>query len=353
MIEFALFKHQQEAIAFAINNNACVALLHDCGVGKTVTALKIFEELRSKEPNLRLLVVSPKSIIHSAWIHDTEQFTNFSIGVLKDTLQGDIIIANYEYLIGRNGIAKINQLLSVGKFACIIDESQKLKNSSSIITKTMLKLRDRFKHRMILTGTFTPNSSLEMWGQISFIAPWVLPASFFQFRNAYFHLERSGQQLFTQGMHMTRQTMQDIFRKGFKYVISAANNEKLLKLIKPYCHRASKSECLDLPEQINTIKEIELSSPERAAYNTMKRHLVAELGDITIAAPIAIAKLCKLREATSGFMYTDTGEAIDIGCSKLIELENTLEELGEELQVIIFVEFCHELDMIYSLLTKK
>jgi len=352
MIKYTLFKHQQDAIDFAIEKNGCMALLHSCGTGKTITALNIYQLLKLKEPNLKLLVVCPKSIIRPAWIEDTHKFTDFTISTLKEEKNTDIIIVNFEYLIGKNGTAQVNKLLSAGTYMCVIDESQKLKNSSSMITKKMIALRNKFKYRIIASGTPTPNSLFEWWGQIAFIRPGILPDNFHQFRNTYFHLECFGRQVVTQGMHLTRQAMQNMFRRGAKYVISESKKVMLLNTIKPYCHYADKKDCLDLPDQIDTIREIELSAAEKSAYLAMKKHLLVELGSDIIVAKVAIAKLNKLHQITAGFAYDENHKPISIGTSKLNELEQVLENLGEQ-QAIIFIEYLQEINMILPMITAK
>ena len=58
-----LYKHQQEAIDFAVSNNGRCALFHDPGLGKTRTGLEIFRHYRSKKPGLKLLVVCPFTLV--------------------------------------------------------------------------------------------------------------------------------------------------------------------------------------------------------------------------------------------------------------------------------------------------
>ena len=66
-----LYQHQQDALDRAKDGN--LALFHECGCGKTLTALKIIEHHR-EQGNSPALVVCPLSIIESAWIEDCNRF---------------------------------------------------------------------------------------------------------------------------------------------------------------------------------------------------------------------------------------------------------------------------------------
>ena len=98
-----LFKHQREAIDFAIQNHGSCALFHDPGLGKTRTCLEIFRHYRQFDSRLRLFVVCPLSLVNSAWGDDIKRFTDFSYAHFKE-IKGtlpDIVIVNYETLISR------------------------------------------------------------------------------------------------------------------------------------------------------------------------------------------------------------------------------------------------------------
>ncbi len=97
----SLYRHQKEAVEFAIRNRGCCALFHDPGLGKTRTGLEVFRYYRGKHPGLRLLVVCPLSLVNSAWGVDIKKFTDFTYAPFKE-IKGevpDIVVINYECLI--------------------------------------------------------------------------------------------------------------------------------------------------------------------------------------------------------------------------------------------------------------
>ncbi|MDX9702404.1 MAG: DEAD/DEAH box helicase [Candidatus Auribacterota bacterium] len=350
-----LFNHQQEAIDFAIRNNGRFALFNEPGLGKTRTCLEIFSHYKKSEPELRLLVVCPLSLVNSAWGADIKKFTGFTSTPFK-SMSGtvpDIVIVNYEALISKRHLPGIKSLIAQYDFMCVLDESSRLKNNNSVTTETLLELAPQFKYRIVASGTPMPNSELELWGQLSFVNDGILPESFYAYRNKYFHLERKGKQMHLAGQYMSKKEMQTILSKGWKYTISSYNRQVVMAKIQPHTHWMKKADALDLPDKIDQVREIELTVQELKAYRDMERHLVAEIDGEEITAPVALTKLMKLRQATSGFFYTETGGVVQIGrSSKLKELEEILEELGDQ-QVIIWVQFHYEVESIKSFIEKK
>jgi len=349
-----LFKHQQEAIEFAERNRGCCALFHDPGLGKTRTGLEIFKNLRQQNPKLRLMVVCPLSLVNAAWGEDIKRFTEFSHGYIKE-IKGvlpDIVIVNYEAFISRKYLPVIEKLIMGNQFMCVLDESSRLKNHKSVTTKTLLAMSEYFRYRVISSGTPMPNIEAELWGQISFVRPYLLPKSFYAFRNVYFHLERNGE-IMTTGRYVSRDEMREILSSGWKYVITPESRRRLMNEINPVTHWVKKSEALDLPEKIDQTREVILSAKEAKAYQEMRDLLVTEIEGQEISAQIVLTKLMKLRQATSGFFYGEDGKVVEVDkSSKLKELEEIIEELGNQ-PVIIWVQFHHEINVIYGLLSEK
>lgn len=350
-----LYRHQSEAVDFAVRNKGKCALFHDPGLGKTRTCLEIFSRYKAVDPKLRLLVVCPLSLVNSAWGEDIKRFTAFSYAPLKELKDKlpDIIVINYEALISKRYLPQVIRLVSRLPFMCVLDESSRLKSNKSITTKTLLELSECFKYRIIASGTPMPNSELELWGQVNFIQPWVLLQSFYAFRNTYFHLERDGRVMHVNGQYLTREEMRQYLSSGWKYTISPENRAQLMSVIRPFSHWVKKEDALDLPEKIDQIREVVLSAKEQKAYDEMEEYLVTEIEGTEITAQVALAKLMKLRQATAGFFYSSTGEVAEIGkATKLKELEEILEELGAQ-PVIIWVQFHHEVRAVEKMIAEK
>lgn len=347
-----LYKHQSDAIDFALKNGGNVALFHEPGLGKTRTTLEIFARLRQRVPSLKLLVICPLSLLNAAWGEDVKKFTNFRYSTFKDVRPGqvlpDIIGINFESLISSGRAALIKKTMTAYPFMLAIDESSRMKNHKSVTTKTLLDISPLAVFRLVASGTPMPNSEMELWGQICFVAPDLMPRSFYAFRNEYFHLGRGNQIMHPHGL--SRGMMQQLMFTGWKYQITPERRAQLMEHIRPLVHWVKKSEALDLPEKIDTVREVRLSPEERRAYDEMRRDLITEIDGTEVTASVALTKIMKLRQATSGFMYDADRKVLHLGkSSKLRELENLLEELGKQ-QVIVWVQFREEVRAIAEMI---
>jgi SNF2 family DNA or RNA helicase len=335
------FAHQQKAIDIAIRQN--LALFHDCGTGKTFTALHIIKNIKRKIKFGPALVVCPLSIIEAAWIEDCKKFTpELSIVSLwsknpakrKKALaeDHDIYVANFE--TAKYLYPEINDK---GFGSLFVDESSKMKNPKAQITKALLSLAgihfrgSHFKmgrpipNRYVLSGTPAPNDESEYWAQIKFITGpggQCFNDNYYAFRGKYFSTIMIGP---TARMFKFRNRLRDEF----------------MEAMKPVTHVVRKEDAVDLPEQIHNIRKVYLSPAEKKAYKTLEDEFVLEFKDESVLATTALVEVMKLRQITSGFVYGDT-ETHKIGCSKLTELKGLLDEIGDH-QVIIWANFKHEI----------
>jgi len=221
----------------------------------------------------------------------------------------------------------------------VLDESSKIRNPKARITKTLLHNRDNFKYRIVMSGTPAPNSPEEYWSQIKFISN-VLPDSFYRFRNLYMKLDRNGQE----AGYVHPMKLGEMFRKGFKYVLK--DQDRFMNEIRPVCFWAKKSECLDLPDEVDVVREVTLSPAQMRVYKDMQRHMVAEIGNQITVATVALTKLMRLRQLSAGFAVDTMGEIAELSDNaKLNELLSVLEELGDK-QVIIWIQFKKEVEVI-------
>lgn len=355
-----LFKHQQAAFERAKTGN--LALFHECGTGKTLTALTIIRYWKSRfEKGLEngrwngALVVCPLSIIEPAWMDDCRRFApDLRIVSLwsKDGRHrqsglgcgADVCAVNFETF--RNMFEEISK----NEFSVIVvDESSRMKSPDSQTTGALLALaglRWRRKgkkfaaakpvpHRYILSGTPAPNDRSEYWAQINFIAPNAAFAdNFYAFRSRYFTakpLGRTGINIWT-------------FTKD--PVLSAEFAERM----SPHCDVVHKADAVDLPEQIHAVRKVELSKPERSAYETFRKELVLRFAREDVLAASALTEVMKARQLTSGFCYGSTGAHV-IGRSKMNELLELRQEIGSQ-PIIVWCSFRQEIEELLGAVPK-
>lgn len=388
-----LFNHQKQAVDFITARGGSGALFHEMGLGKTRSAIEILSDLRKNDPHLKMLVVCPISLLEAAWHEDIDRFSDFKFCNLRidawvmgikskpsSEEDDDIFAVNYEFFLSKE---KVKNLISfIGKFntnwIIVLDESSRIKNPQAATTKMLLALRKFFKHAIIMSGTPAPNSDLEYWPQMQFVEPGLLGNSLTVFRATYFHLRnRYTGAVMPSGRFTSKQQAMDTFRKC-DYAITQEKRRELFEIISPVCHMAKKIDCLDLPEQIDELRVVEMEKSQAFAYRELERHLVLEIQKEVIAVPVALTKLMKLRQLTSGFIYNALGQSLEISKGgelltnkvksiaennmaekefnnpKLNELFDVIEEAGEQ-QVIIWIQFhweqikiCHELFKKYG-----
>jgi len=338
-----LFNHQQQGIDFILNNHGSGAIFHSIGLGKTRTALEIFSRL----PVSHMLVICPLSLIEAAWGEDIKKFTNFTYTNLRNKKWNisDIYIGNYEMLL-TSKFQRVIDFVKPNDFMCVFDESSRFKSHNAKTTKVILKLRELFKHRIIMSATPAPNSEMEFWPQMRFLGD-IFHHSFYAFRNTYFHLQRGSQMM--RGQVMSRAVAKETFSKGWKYDITEKNKQSLISVMKPHCHYAKKEDCLDLPEQIDEIRKVEMTSQQRKIYLEMKRECIVAIKNDVAVAQVALTRIMKLRQITAGFIISTEGNIMKVDSPKIRELSAVLEEAGKQ-QVIIWCQFHWEIETIARLL---
>ena len=148
-------------------------LADEMGLGKTVQALSLLFLEKENKPNL---VVVPASLLFN-WENEIKKFfnnINFTLlygkkrEILYENLEGFTLIIT-TYNIVRIDIKKLKEI----RFNYIIlDESQNIKNPSSIISNYIKKLHSN--HRLSLTGTPFQNNLTDVWSQFDFLHPGLL-----------------------------------------------------------------------------------------------------------------------------------------------------------------------------------
>lgn len=351
-----LFDHQRKAAEFIEAHRGVGALFMDMGTGKTRTAIEIYKRLRERSVRpLKMIVICPLSLIEAAWGEDIKRFApDMQYWNMRDQdykKEWDIAIINYEGLLSdvkRNLVATL-----ITKNMLVIDESSRMKNHKSKTTKTLMEFSNRPIFKIIMSGTPAPNTPLEYWAQMEFLRPGMLHPSFFGFRNTYFHLQRGGQVMSLAGQRVSRELMRSIMTKGWKYEITPANMQKLMNKINPVVFWAKKEDCLDLPDEIDEVRTVELGAVQRKHYRELKNQLITEIKGHAITAQAALTKAMKLREITSGFAFTPAGEVVDLGeAPKISELEGIVDEAGAR-QIIIWAVFRWDIERICQFIGEK
>lgn len=339
-----LFKHQEEGLTFLLKNKGIGALYFDVGTGKTMTALSAYAVLKALNPKLQMLVICPASLIESAWIDDVKKFTHLTYENLRlsQYLIADVLLINYETVISKkfsNTLLKILELHPM----CVLDESQKIKSYNAKITKTLLSASKYFSSRVLLSATPAPNTESEYWSQMCFLNPLIFGNNYFKFRNRYMALKREGTYLPLYGL--SKQDIVKFMQRGYTFVMNPMQSTEFHNRMKPYCKYVKKRDVLDLPDEIDVHRFVEMTKEQDRFYRELWSELVAEINGQKISLTNALAKLMKARQITGGFAYDSEGTVEFKDNPKIKELEEIIDEIGRR-RIIIFCQYRWEINAI-------
>ena len=389
-----LFKHQKAGCLLAERYKK-FAFFYDTGTGKTVMALDIINSKFHKD-GTRFLIIAPKAIIQTAWMEDAKKYypdvrilpltTSFGTNKQRRLLeqwkssenQNSFFIRpnrqdNYLYFlatlsrneslldmeeeIDNRSIKDMVQhyiinpelfirtpekyIRELGIGGLVIDESAIMKNHESITTKVLLETASKMKYVYLLSGKPAPNNELEYYSQMKTVDPETFSMSYSSFAKDF-------------GVDPSQR----------KIWLDNEAKETLSKLISARSLIISKDDCLDLPSTVESVHQFELPNEVMAEYDRLYANCLAVIKGMDHSARLytstsKLAVLMKLRQLASGFFIVNNEngekserEIIPIHESKTEELENILDEIGNE-QVIIWCQFKYEILQIEKLLSKR
>mgnify|MGYP001627115255 CR=1 FL=1 len=308
-------------------------LADDMGLGKTVQALALLQAEKEAGRGTSL-VIMPTSLIYN-WEVEAARFTpelrvlNFT-GTQrnKDIRRFD----SYDVVLTSYGITRLDiDLLKQYYFNYIIlDESQVIKNPSSIIAKAVRELRSRYK--LTLTGTPLENTTMDLWSQMTFINPGLLGT-------------------------------QSYFRQEYQLPIEKKNDEakskKLHAIIKPFVLRRHKSQVLtELPEKAEYIHYSEMTPEQQKKYEEVKAYYRGKILDLIDREGMNNSRftilegLTKLRQLANHPRMLEPSYAGDSG--KMEDITHMLENaILEGHKVLVFSQFVKHLDIVRKHLKKQ
>ena len=188
--DFSLKEHQVEGIAwlqaaFFQLKAPGVLLADDMGLGKTLQILYFIESLVDTKltEESPVLLVCPSSLIEN-WMQEYDLFFPVQ-SYEKIVLKGNVSLQLKEIRNGKESntipfcittyeTMRINAVsfCTIDWGIIALDEAQKIKNPSALVTHSAKGLKSKFK--IALTGTPVENSLLDLWCLMDFCVPGVL-----------------------------------------------------------------------------------------------------------------------------------------------------------------------------------
>lgn len=324
-------------------NSRGAALLMEMGTGKSLTAIAITGALSQTGRIRRVLIVAPLSIL-GVWEEEFQKFAAFpyALAVLSgssakklDTLRHmtgtalQVVVVNYE------SAWRLEKALTAWHPDLIIaDEGHKIKTHNIAASRAMHRMGAKASYRLLLTGTVITNKAIDVFSQYKFLNPAIYGNSFYAFRNRYFDMVGYG---------------------NHTPVLKKSMEGELTEKLHSISYRATKAECLDLPETTDVIRQIELEPAALRIYRGLVKESYAELAGGEVTATNILTRLLRLSQLTGGFLGNDETAAVEqVSAAKLSALEDILDgAVAEGKKLVIIARFLPEIRAICKLLEKR
>jgi SNF2 family DNA or RNA helicase len=251
------------------------------------------------------------------------------------------------FLINHDGVRIYEDILTQHGFEwVIVDESTKIKSHEAKVTQAHLAISENAKRRNILSGTPNPNGFQDLWSQFYFLDRGLtLGTSMKDYLAEYFVPKVSGYYKLPNGVR----------KEAVTYIIASEQDRNaLVGAVKAPGIYLEQRDCIDLPPRTDMTRAVIMTPEQEAAYTAMEDNLVAELEDsqtkssIQVEAVNTLSKIMKLRQITSGFLLdTSSGGKAKISSPKLEDLDDLLEELGDQ-KLVVACQFREEIEQLLS-----
>lgn len=306
----------------------------EAGVGKTGSAIWAADYLMMKGVIRRALIICPLSVMQSAW--ESELFklcmhrkVAIAYGMAekrKQLVQGDedFVVINYD------GVEIVlDELKKNGKFDLVIlDEGNAIKSTSTKRWKTINKLITPDTWVWLMTGTPAAQSPVDAYGLAKIVRPDATPRFFGAYRDSV------------------------MVKYGMFRWEPRPNAEKIVHNLLQPAIRFTKDECLDLPDVVHQMRDVEITTQQKKYYNLLKQRMTMTAAAEEITAVNAAVLMNKLLQISAGSVYSDNKETVNFDASaRLKVLDEVIEEASHK--ILIYANFTHSIDQIYEHLKKR
>ena len=335
-----------------------MALLADMGTGKTGAMVNILRMRYNNSKRVqKTLILSPlvtllnwrEEFFKHSYI-DTEKVvvlmggTKKKIKTLTQATLNDpnkIVIMNYEGMISKE---MIHALLKWGIELLVLDESHMCKNHKAKRSKNIFALSVDARARFIMTGTPVTNDLPDIFMQYKILDGGIT------FGNNFYVFQRK----YMEDKNAAWANRQNHFPK---WVVRTDKIEEVQHLIYSKAIRVTKDECLDLPDRVEEIYKVPLSTKQRKYYDQMERDFVTfvEEGEAKgiVVAQLAMTKALRLQQIVTGFVTDDEGNEIEIlDNPRLVAVKELIQSLHSKHKVILWCSFKKNYKQLGDLLTK-
>ena len=312
--------NQIEAVAFLSLIDKGM-ILAPVGAGKTAITLTAMKEALDTGRVRRFLVIAPKRVCTDVWTIEPAKWApsltvSIAVGSYAQRLNAfnkpsQVVVTNYETLLSTPPL--------VGFDGIVFDELTVLKNPSGKRFKALFALIKNFKVRWGLTGSFTSNGLIDVFGQCKIIDETLLGKTKTAFYQKYFIM----------------------LNRGYvEWIAKATSLAEIMEVIKPATYLIDTQEYMDTLPPLNVVRVN--CTMDMKMYNKMKNDFIVQFEDIEVRAMNAAVVVSKLQQMASGFLYSED-ETAWFSRHKFDRLDEILAE-NQHANTIIVYNFQAELE---------
>jgi len=319
-----LHDYQNRAIDFIKEKERC-GLFLGMGLGKTTSTLTAISDLQDSFAVQKVLVIAPLRVANSTWAQEAEKWDHLKhlkVSVCTGFEKARRSALHREadvYVINRENVVWLVDLYKKKwPFDCVIvDESSSFKNPSAKRFRALKKALPYTNYMVLLTGTPSPNSLMDLWPQM--------------------YLIDFGESL---GRTITgyRQRFFEQDFMGYRYTIRDGCAEKIHNLISDRVISMSAEDYLDLPDRIDLETKVELPAGVMKRYKELEKTLLAELETGEEVEAVSAAALAnKMLQFSNGAAYHDEHKNwAEIHKEKLDALADIVEDNPDENMLVAY-----------------
>lgn len=334
-MDFKPYAYQQRAIDI-IESHPFYGLFLDMGLGKTVITLTAIESLIYEQFEVsKVLIIAPKRVAESTWQDEANKWNHLS-SLRFSTILGDAeqraeaYNADADiYVINRENVEWLFKSFPCKWDMLVVDESSSFKNPSSVRFKVLKRMLPHFRRRIILTGTPTSNTLMDLWSQMYILDLGErLEKTITSYRLKYFFPDKRNQYVI------------------YSYKPRKGAQEFITHRISDICMSMKASDYLTLPKKVVNVVPVILPDEAKQMYKQMVIDQVVGLGDSEQITALQAATVSnKLLQISNGSVYTDDGGVKIVHKEKVHVLEEIIDESGGE-PVLVFYGFRHDVQAI-------
>ncbi|WP_440682087.1 DEAD/DEAH box helicase [Cysteiniphilum halobium] len=333
--ESNLYDYQKHAVDFIIQNPRC-GLFLDMGLGKTVSTLTAIDQLLKSQHIRKVLIVAPLRVALQTWPQEFSKWqhlTDQSYTIIHGSADKRKALLNERtaiHIINRDNVCWLIDLLSLDQWPydmLIIDESSSFKDPTTKRFKALKKVAFKTSRIVLLTGTPTPNGLLGIWSQLYLLDQGKrLGRTYTWFKQCYF--------------------MSDMW--GYKWTLKPRSQQQITQQLEDVCMSMRAEDYLQLPERINILHNIELTTKARNLYEKFKQDYLLMLEDKVLTAASAAVLMNKLLQFCNGAIYHNDSPAYEVIHHEKLDVLTDIVEANADEPILVAYLYRSDLERIQA-----